>query len=293
MNEPCLSVETLAAYGDGKLTPAERREVERHLAACEDCFELFAGAAAYRLEEAAAGAVAAHPATKRPRFRWWHAAAAAAIVVAVGAVVRQQATTNKGGAEVLALANGLGNGKQLDIAAARAWSDDGALAFGAGLPTSKRAVRLGVHLLDARVALEARQEERFDAALDRVALLLPPQDGAIEIIEGLRRITGKVGQARRRADLDRLATAARSLDPAGFDLGVWAEAGRLAALSGRTDYLASTIAERLDESILRGTHEPAEARGLEAIRAALADREVSAAELPELERFFEQLILLH
>ena len=104
---------------------------------------------------------------------------------------------------------------------------------------------------------------------------------------------GESGQSRRRADLDRLATAARSLDPEAFDLGAWAEAGRLAALGDRTEYLASTIAERLDEPTLRGAHEPAQARALEAIRAALADRHVSANELSDLERSFEQLILLH
>ena len=143
MNEPCPSAETLAAYGDGKLTPAERREVEKHIAACEDCFELFAGAAAYRLEEAAEGAVIAHLATGRPRLRrWYAAAAAAAIVVAVWAVVRQQATTASGGAEVLALVQGLGGVEEFDAAAARAWNDDGGgLAFGGGLPATKRAFR--------------------------------------------------------------------------------------------------------------------------------------------------------
>jgi len=329
MSEPCPSAETLAAYGDGKLTPAERREVEKHVAACEDCFELFAGAAAYRLEEAAEGAVVSHPATRRLRLRWSYAAAAATIVLAVWVVARQQPTvvggaearqhaearlqrTVGGGAEVLALVRGLGAAGQLRAAAARAWNDDGGgLAFGGALPAYKRAFRLGVHLFDARVALEAGDEVRLEAALERVAVLLSTRGVATDILEPLRRRTaGKGGTAPHRADLDRLATAARSLDPPAFDLGAWAEAGRLAALGGRTELLASAIAEPLDDRIRGDQHadplarlrsrEPAvlalpapEEIALQDIRAALADRQVSARELSDLERSFERLILLH
>ncbi len=42
---PCPSLEDLAAFLDGRL-PAERRaEIVAHLASCEECFEIFAGAA--------------------------------------------------------------------------------------------------------------------------------------------------------------------------------------------------------------------------------------------------------
>jgi hypothetical protein len=295
MNEPCPTAKTLADYGAGKLTPDERREVEKHVVACEDCFELFAAAAVYRSEKAAERAPIAHAAAKRPRLRWWYAAAAAAMALAVWGVVRQHSTTVGSGGEVLDLVRGLGEGEQLEAAATRAWSDDGGgLGFGSGLPMSKRGFRLGVHLFDARVALEAGDEERLAAAFGRAALLLPSEDDGAEIVERLRRSAAdKRGQSGHRADLDRLATAARSLDPQAFDLGAWAEAGRLAALGTRIEYLASTIAERADELTLRGNHEPAQTRTLEAIRTALSDRQVSAKELSELELSFERLILLH
>ena len=322
MNEPCPSAEMLAAYGDGKLTPAERREVEKHIAACEDCFELFAGAAAYRLEQAADGAAVPHPSSGRMRLRrWYAAAAAAAIVVAVWAVVRQQATTASGGA-VGPPAQPVE--RQLRSAAARespprkcspwckGWAaarsstpprrELGTTTAGArlrrALPTSKRAFRLGVHLLDARVALEAEDEERCDAALDRAARLLPPQGGTTELIDGCEVLP------RRAASLDAVPISTgwplpyAASTPQAFDLGAWAEAGRLAALGGRTEYLASTIAEWLD------THEPAQTprmpsllspstQALETIRVALADGRVSGRGLSELEHFFQQLILLH
>jgi tetratricopeptide (TPR) repeat protein len=41
----CIDPETIAAYVDGTLTPAEMREVEGHLADCDDCRELATGTA--------------------------------------------------------------------------------------------------------------------------------------------------------------------------------------------------------------------------------------------------------
>src|ERR1700728_235890 len=60
---PCPSLEDLAAFLDGgdELSAERRREIVEHLAACEECYEVFAGAAA-SLDEAPE--VAAAPATE-------------------------------------------------------------------------------------------------------------------------------------------------------------------------------------------------------------------------------------
>jgi tetratricopeptide (TPR) repeat protein len=81
----CLDAELLAAYIDGRVTTAERSEVEAHLAGCESCHFVFAESfreSAERIPEA--------PASDR---RWWSTptlwrtaaglAAAAAVVIAV------------------------------------------------------------------------------------------------------------------------------------------------------------------------------------------------------------------
>lgn len=41
LSGPCLDPETLAAFIDGRLTPAERAQVEAHLASCMRCYEIF------------------------------------------------------------------------------------------------------------------------------------------------------------------------------------------------------------------------------------------------------------
>lgn len=294
--DPCPSAETLAAYLDGKLGASERASVEMHLADCEDCFEQVAAAAAFQSEEAERGVVTQLPRI-RPQPARWIAVAAALGAVAVGVwLTRGRPDLVKGSPDALAWAERLGGPDELKMAAARAWSDaSGGLAFGSGLPASKRAFRLGVHLLDARVALEAEETDLLFAALVRSAELLPGDSRANHIAEALR--PGGVDSTDSpsgREMLEWLASTGRAIDPAAFDFGAWAETGRLAALGGGTDLLESDFAALADEWIDSAVAaDPAVARELASIRAALADQQVSPQELAGLERSFEQLLNLH
>jgi hypothetical protein len=151
-----------------------------------------------------------------------------------------------------------------------------------------------VHLLDARVAVEAGETERLSAALQRSAALLPGESRANDIAEELRAGAGSADMSRMLEMLEWLASTGRTVEPAAFDLGAWAETGRLAVLSGNTGVLESEFATAADlgrSSAL--PDDPAATRELAAIRAALADRRVSAQELRELERSFQQLLLVN
>ncbi len=55
----CPDLEELAAYVDGTLDAEQRARVTAHLAACDDCFEMFAGVARYQEDEHAAAEEAA------------------------------------------------------------------------------------------------------------------------------------------------------------------------------------------------------------------------------------------
>ncbi len=79
----CLDAELLAAYIDGRVTAAERREVEAHLARCESCHFVFAES----FRESAERVPQAQASRWRSAPTLWRAAAglaaAAAVVIAV------------------------------------------------------------------------------------------------------------------------------------------------------------------------------------------------------------------
>ena len=87
----CPPLEDIAAFLDGALSKEERERIVAHLADCETCYDVFAGAADFQLTSAQAaepkGEVVRFPfghSGKRPH--WWliPAAAAALVVLAVG-----------------------------------------------------------------------------------------------------------------------------------------------------------------------------------------------------------------
>ncbi|HWM90205.1 MAG TPA: zf-HC2 domain-containing protein [Thermoanaerobaculia bacterium] len=51
VTDTCPSLEDIAAFLDGKLSEEERARVIAHLADCESCYSVFAGAARFQLEE--------------------------------------------------------------------------------------------------------------------------------------------------------------------------------------------------------------------------------------------------
>lgn len=84
----CLDPETIAAYLDRRLDPAERTRVEEHLANCEECRTLLSETALFLEADAVAKpGVAVHP-SRRP---WvWSLAAAAAALLALTPLVLQR-----------------------------------------------------------------------------------------------------------------------------------------------------------------------------------------------------------
>ncbi|HEX5716031.1 MAG TPA: zf-HC2 domain-containing protein, partial [Thermoanaerobaculia bacterium] len=84
----CPPLEDIAAFLDGKLSEGERARVVAHLADCESCYAVFAGAARYQLEEEdeatqehEEAAAAVVPFRRRPPLPWVAAAALAAFLL--------------------------------------------------------------------------------------------------------------------------------------------------------------------------------------------------------------------
>jgi tetratricopeptide (TPR) repeat protein len=90
----CLDSETIAAYLDRRLDPAERARVEEHLADCEECRTLLSETAAFLEADAAAKPADVVPLarpvgpTRRPWL--WSGVAAAAVLLAVTPIVLRQ-----------------------------------------------------------------------------------------------------------------------------------------------------------------------------------------------------------
>ena len=92
---PCLDPETIAAYLDRRLDPAERTRVEEHLADCEECRTLLSETAAFLEADAAAkpAPVALRPRAARRTWIWSMAAAAATLLALTPLVLQRMRPT--------------------------------------------------------------------------------------------------------------------------------------------------------------------------------------------------------
>jgi hypothetical protein len=201
-HDGCPDPEEIAAFLDGTLSRIRRARLIEHLASCERCYEVFAGAADFMGESAEEPALLPaeprrpfEPATgggepgRRDRraaparfHRWrWAAAAALAAVLAVAAGTllvgwrdRQLLSTERYARHVAVSAL---------ATAPFAWGRTlrGGAGEGEEVPLDQTSFKLGVRLLDLRAALAAGNRESAEVALQRLGpvlkdvVLLPPE----------------------------------------------------------------------------------------------------------------------
>jgi hypothetical protein len=269
----CLRLEDIAAMRDGKLTAEERERVAGHLGTCESCYETFAGVVHF-LDDSREGGEeqrslpspllpeeicaeesqppASLPSAPRrpfevrrkarsPRSRgWWAAAAAAALVVVTAGLLLLRWW---GAAEMSTerLASLAGSPAAADLP----WP--GRVTRGEEerkeLPPEKEAFRLGVYLLDLRVALASGSLDKINPTLGRLDNLLKDAEiGASETRPSVEAMWQKLRQGApprsfipATAALEKKATEELALAPHLVELGSWTEACRLAGAGGRPD----------------------------------------------------------
>ncbi len=234
-----LSSEDVAAYIDGRLAPAARRCVGEHLAACGDCFELYAETL-YCLNDTgtrwASSSVLPFRGRDRVLKRWLPAAAAAVLVVAVGAgsyhwfVARPEIDVDEL-VQTLQVSEGI-VGKVWTGETLRGADEDGIV--------DRKAVSflVGAHLVGLQASLEAGDKQAADEAIARVSRFLKQAgfaDSALDQFREARRSLAKgaaLGGFTHLVD-ETSPVIESALPTVHLDFGEWAQAGRIAALSQR------------------------------------------------------------
>jgi hypothetical protein len=299
-----LEDEDIAAFLDGKLPTEQRARVIEHLASCESCYQVFAGAARFKEEERGQQSPQALP--KRPFERlsepraawsgaWWGVAAAmaAVLVAAVGALLllRWRGSGGDLGTEPLAAALE-GRAAVLDNVPWPGHPKRGPAET--ALPNETLSFRLGVSLLDLRLALTGADRERAREALRRLEVVL---DGIDLLPPEARQVSQRLGAALRAGAAPRslLATAKAQekkalegvVDPPFVELGGWTEACRLGGKAGQTDLFHGRATRRLLESFLEPGAEaakdldPRAAKTLAGIQAAIASGHPTPSDLAQ------------
>ena len=287
--DPCVPLEDVAAFAEGRLYDGPRERVVEHLARCADCRAVLAetlgvlgvlgepGGGTLAALPAAARATAAPAPRRRPSDRTAVALAGlAAALVLFGAVVvhhRAAATPPDRGRWVASLP------------AARLVPDlwGGVVMRGAEAASAlpRQSAEVGALLVDLEVALAAGADERAAELLHGVAAVV--EDAGLLDREAvlLRRLSTERGDALA-PEVGRVLPAVEArlrvrFLPVHLGLGAFAEQARLAALAGRADLLEAARVRRHARWALGQDEEPLPDDAREAL-AVLGRSEASVAE---------------
>jgi hypothetical protein len=290
--DPCPEPEEIAALVEGRLAPAARTRVVEHLADCDECRELLAESlavareAGIELPAVEAADVLLHPATRRRRAAWipWTLAASLLLAAALAWLYGSWRETGLVGSSAVARLAADPEARLGGEWSEPVWS----VTRGEGPvhPLPATAFRLGVRSADLELALarggsERLAARRLAAELAQLAASIPLADPVASVYRSLgERLAagGAVDRARLASDAAVAADLAReAADPALFDLGRWAESGRLAAVAGQPEPLRvwrrrrppSVADERLRPAIERAA--AGSAADLEALIRAAAE----------------------
>jgi hypothetical protein len=317
----CPSLEELAAYIDRRLDSGEEARVAEHIASCERCLEIYAGSLEYLAdeggEEKREEPPEPSPARVRPqaptvltpsrsaggrRVQKWLSLAAALVIGAVGLQTWRIAYGAPSASEYSAAIGDLTK----------------AIPFVEGLPTNRgegddddsdsrdRSFQAGALLVDIEVVLDApsttaRRGKIQDLAGDLLTVLQAEytSDPRYEkLLEGLRNPQIKPSPEDFEAlrDLIQELPSNSSFRPRDLELGIWAEAGRLAARNGRASFFLGLRGSSRLRFLDRQLEEPARFSDDELI--ALKDLRKAWPKSPQdpldsMIEAFESLVGLH
>ncbi len=303
----CLSAEALTLIMEDRVSRPQRKAWMSHIDRCHDCRTVLAEAAAYvedwterTAKEKPASWLEALKAGLNRFPRLVPALAAAALVVAF-----------VGPSAVLYISNQLGSNSAVSAASLveplftggsascsdRLWRDDSSGAsFTSALAEDQIAFRIGVYLVDLRVALREENDGAARNSLHELEALIPLADGSPASSSSLASIRESVDSRDFPIALSGLDDIERMLakksDRFFMRFGEWSEASRLAAVARRTSFFQTELFHDSFEDIRSGAlSTPVLSRLQEIERLVVA--EDGDTELQALEREFRGLILLY
>lgn len=307
VTETCPPLEDIAAFLDGKLTEGERARVVAHLADCESCYAVFAGAARFQLEEdedkeestvAEAAAVedpVVVPFPKRAIPKWALPLAAALILGSTTIPLylhfsRMPEMLSAELVDAAALKN---------LPASSLWADDKRGGADATvLDPSPFEFLLGVHQVDLRLMLARNDRGEALNVLSRInghmKHLLVDEEAkfyvrALEEIDRGKPPGELAGEAERvEADLTEYY---KDLPHLAF--GKWTEAGRLSALAGDPGFFEDGDNRRFPGWLLRTEEEHLDegvVQTLKRIREVLDRGDPAELPYPALAQQFERIL---
>lgn len=292
----CPSASELASILDRRANRRERRRWLSHLDDCPDCRIVLSEAASY---VEAASSREAESTSRRSIFRsLWTlplAAAPAALVVAlfIGGYMAFTGWLDESAIErisSLAATELLFSFPQRSYVEHRFSSREQGLGFSSALGDRERAFRVGVYLVDLRVAAH---EGRFGEA-SRVADSLEPLVSGTETLSRLRdACAGRDARGDLTPAVDAVEAEARAtLDPTYFSLGIWTESTRLAAAASEPEYFSRPDFREGLTAFLE-LQLPRPVASTLGVIDALSSRRSDDTDLRELERALRDLILLN
>jgi hypothetical protein len=300
----CLSAEALTLIIEGKAGWWKRKAWMSHLDECTDCRTVLAQAGAYVEERRERDAREGSGSRVVERAGWRHpwilvpvfgALAVVGVVVGASVMVSFSDWLGHGGPASVELVEPLishGATKFAD----RLWRDDSSGAsFAMALAVDQIAFRIGIYLIDLRIALREEQVEAASNALHELEALIRVADHpgeSLTFVTGIRDSVRSGDFLGAREGLDRLAgTFEQNDDPFFVRFGEWAEASRLAASAGWPGFFRSRVfGDPLEEFRSRGLPAAVSSRLREIEQRTAGDGEI---DLSSVERELRSLILLY
>jgi hypothetical protein len=256
----CPPLEDIAAFIDDTLSPEERARITEHLARCESCYEVFSGAVHF--QTATAGDTGRRGVLRFPLgnaiLKGLLAAASVVLVAGIGFFTWRQflappKITLAGVIDPIEKKAGISNLLyQEDVPRGSGGSSD--------LDWDRPAFLAGVHLVDLRLSVEAREVKVASSHLQNLGDALNDMPGFGNLGDRCQTAYLSLEDAAALEPLERFAQELPSLekeieqslseDPS-FSFGLWTEAGRLAAVTKSKKFFDTRNNRRFLSSLLK------------------------------------------